>query len=219
MTPPRPDGLRITRARLIALAFWLAALAAGLVLARVLPGVAAGLHPEGSVWTDPLVLAVLAVFVLACAVPFVPGAEIGFALLVMLGPKVALLVWLATVAALGLAYAAGRYVPADRIAAGLEALGLARAARLVRDLGALPEAARGAALAAALPGGAAGWLARHRLLALAVLFNLPGNSLVGGGGGIAFATGASRLVRPAAFVALVALAVSPVPILVVLLGP
>ena len=52
---------------------------------------------------------------------------------------------------------------------------------------------------------------RHRCCALGVLFNTPGNSLIGGGGGIAIATGASRLLGFPHFLATVVIAVAPVP--------
>ena len=59
-------------------------------------------------------------------------------------------------------------------------------------------------------------LLRHRYLALGVAFNLPGNTLLGGGGGIALAAGMSGLYPLLAYVAVVAIAVAPVPLLVLL---
>ncbi|MGB3315212.1 MAG: hypothetical protein WBB85_12430, partial [Albidovulum sp.] len=53
---------------------------------------------------------------------------------------------------------------------------------------------------------------------LALLINLPGNSLLGGGGGILLLAGMSRLFSPLATLATVAIAVAPVPILVYLMG-
>jgi hypothetical protein len=52
------------------------------------------------------------------------------------------------------------------------------------------------------------------LWALAILFNLPGSALVGGGGGISLAAGISRLVTYPQFLITTALAVSPIPIAV-----
>jgi hypothetical protein len=62
------------------------------------------------------------------------------------------------------------------------------------------------------------FLLRHRYLSLAVALNLPGNFIVGGGGGIALFAGISRLFSVPAFILTVALAVSPVPLAVFLLG-
>lgn len=55
----------------------------------------------------------------------------------------------------------------------------------------------------------------YRYLSLAVSFNLPGNSALGGGGGIALLCGASRQFEWHWFVLTVVLATAPVPILVV----
>jgi hypothetical protein len=62
------------------------------------------------------------------------------------------------------------------------------------------------------------FLLRHRYLALAVLVNLPGNIVIGGGGGIALVAGASRLYSLPRFVATIAIAVSPVPLAVLVFG-
>jgi hypothetical protein len=53
---------------------------------------------------------------------------------------------------------------------------------------------------------------------LALAFNLPGNTLLGGGGGIALAAGMSGLYRPVAYLATVVLAVAPVPLLFLITG-
>jgi hypothetical protein len=60
----------------------------------------------------PLVLAAAAaVYVLAMALPFVPGIEIGLALMLLLGEPGIALVYLCTQLALALGYAAGRFLP------------------------------------------------------------------------------------------------------------
>lgn len=60
----------------------------------------------GTIWSIALVLAL---YVLLLSLPFVPGAEIGLALLVGFGSVVAWPVYLATVLALSIAFAAGRF--------------------------------------------------------------------------------------------------------------
>ena len=57
---------------------------------------------------------------------------------------------------------------------------------------------------------------RFRWLGLALLINMPGNSVIGGGGGIAMAVGYSRSFTDPAFLACAAVAVAPVPTLVLL---
>lgn len=55
-------------------------------------------------------------------------------------------------------------------------------------------------------------LLRQRYLALAVVLNLPGNTLLGGGAGIALCAGICGLYRLHGFVVAVAIAVAPMPI-------
>ncbi len=48
--------------------------------------------------------------------------------------------------------------------------------------------------------------------------NIPGNTLIGGGGGISLAAGMSRLFRVWRFLLVLAIAVAPVPLIIVLTG-
>ena len=70
-----------------------------------------------------------------------------------------------------------------------------------------------------VPRWARGWVLRRRYLLLALLVNLPGNSLIGGGGGILIAAGLSRLFRSAPVLLTLVLATAPVPLLLMILGP
>ncbi|MCP1169307.1 hypothetical protein NHG85_12380, partial [Limimaricola sp. ASW11-118] len=70
-----------------------------------------------------------------------------------------------------------------------------------------------------VPRWARGWVLRRRYLLLALLINLPGNSLIGGGGGILLAAGLSRLFRPAPVLLTLVLATAPVPLLLMIVGP
>ena len=49
-------------------------------------------------------------------------------------------------------------------------------------------------------------------LAIAVALNLPGNALFGGGGGIGLITGMSKIVRYKTYIAVLALAIAPLPL-------
>jgi hypothetical protein len=57
------------------------------------------------------------------------------------------------------------------------------------------------------------FLAKYRYPAIGILFNMPGNYLIGGGGGISLACGISRNISWKWFLLTVAVAVSPVPLL------
>ncbi|NBC34788.1 MAG: hypothetical protein GVY13_19115 [Alphaproteobacteria bacterium] len=165
-----------------------------------------------------MIMTVAGLYLLASAVPFVPGAEIGLALILAFGTPIILLVYGAMIAALTLSYAIGRLVPASAIAAVFRGLGLQRARTLVEDLAPLTGEERLQRLIARAPRRIVPFLLRHRYVALALAFNLPGNSLVGGGGGIALAAGMSRLFPAPAYLLTIALAVAPVPLFFLLTG-
>ena len=57
------------------------------------------------------------------------------------------------------------------------------------------------------------YLVKYRYLTIAVLINMPGNYILGGGGGISIACGTSRRISWKGFLITIALAVSPVPLL------
>ncbi len=112
----------------------------------------------------------------------------------------------------------GRFVPAAVTASLFGALGLDRARRLVLRMAALDPAGRAALLAGESPRRWAPFLLRHRYLAFAAALNLPGNTLLGGGGGLALAAGMSGLFAPAPFLVTLLLAVAPLPLFVLLSG-
>jgi hypothetical protein len=164
----------------------------------------------------PLILALLLLQAVLIAIPFVPGAEIGFLLIALFGAPIAAQVYLATVAGLLLAFGAGRAVPPESAQRLLDRWRLGEAAAAVERL-AQKAAAPPAADAPPLRRLAARLL-RHRCLCLVLLINTPGNSLLGGGGGIAMAAGMSRLFTTRQFLASVLVAVAPVPVFVLLMA-
>lgn len=154
------------------------------------------------------------VYIVFLAVPFVPGAEIGLAMLLVFGPRLSFLVYVSTVVALTLAYLVGRSLPVDLAARAFGLVGLAKARDFVKRLAPLSAEQRMDLLVRDSPARLVPYLVRHRYLALAVLLNLPGNVLLGGGGGIALVAGMTRLFPFPAYLLTVALAVAPVPLVV-----
>lgn len=59
-------------------------------------------------------------------------------------------------------------------------------------------------------------LLRHRYLIIGILFNVPGNALIGGGGGIGLIAGMSKLYPFPKYLLLICLAITPGPILFLL---
>ena len=160
-----------------------------------------------------LIAALLLAYALLIAVPFVPGVELGLSLLLLEGPVAAPWVWLATVGGLALAYGAGLMLPAARIAAGLRDIRQNRAAALVDEVAPLNTQGRIDLLCKRLPGWLAPLALRHRYVLLGLLINIPGNALIGGGGGIGMIAGLSRIYAPLPTLLTFAIAVSPVPLL------
>jgi hypothetical protein len=155
-------------------------------------------------------------YVILMALPFMPGIEVGLMLMAMLGIGGIVLVYLCTVLALSLSFLAGRLLPPRYVARALGWMRLERARRLVTELEPLSAEERFRFLARSTPSRIVPYLLRHRYFVLAVLFNLPGNAIIGDGGGIALIAGMSRLFPFPKFVLLVCLAITPVPFLFLL---
>lgn len=146
------------------------------------------------------------------AVPFVPGAEIGLAMLAALGARIAPLIYVATVASMMLAFMLGKFLPVETLQNALFQLRLRKAAALIRKAAPLSGEERLAMLLNGQPKRALAKTIRFRYLALALAVNTPGNSLIGGGGGIMMVAGLSGIFSPIWTLITVAIAVAPVPV-------
>ena len=152
------------------------------------------------------------------ALPFVPGAEIGLAMLAGFGAAIAPLIYVCTVASMTLAYMIGRFLPIRMLERLLSLLRMRRAADLVARAAPLSREERLALLLDGQSKRALRLALRYRYVALAVAVNTPGNSIIGGGGGIMMMAGLSGIFSPLATFLTIALAVSPVPLAVMFLG-
>lgn len=199
--------LILTYAALLGGGFWISGVLHDRVEAAELHGFAIGMIASG-----------LLAYVVFSAIPFVPGAEIGLGLLMVMGSSGAVLVYLGMVSALNLAFLAGRYVPVAWVCAFLQSFGLQKAHDLVQKSAELNEEERARFIEKNAPSRLVPFLLRRRYVTLAVLFNMPGNVVLGGGGGIAFAAGACRLFGTWPFVLTTLIAVAPVPLAFLLFG-
>ncbi len=157
-------------------------------------------------------------YVLLLALPFVPSMEIGVSLLITHGAVAAPFVYLGTLSGLMVAYGAGVLLAGTMSCRFLLVFGLSRACEFIEENKRLNRTQRLARMQAALPDWAERWLLGNRALLLAGLLNLPGNSLIGGGGGIALVAGMSRMFTSLQFFLTIALATAPVPLLVWFFG-
>jgi hypothetical protein len=152
------------------------------------------------------------------AIPFVPGVEIGLTLIGMLGPPIVFLVYLSTLAGLSTSFLVGRLISLEGLIGLLDDLRFRKAHRLLVTISPMTLEDRLAFLVANAPGRYVPFLLRHRYIALAIVLNLPGNIVIGGGGGIALMAGASRLYSVPGFLASIILAVAPVPLAILVFG-
>ncbi len=176
------------------------------------------LTPASEPMIHRMIMTAMAVYVLLMMLPFVPGVEIGLGLMVMFGAKIVPLVYLATVLALTLAFLIGRLLPQHSIADTFGYFRFDRARDLLRRMEPLDSTQRLEFLMQKASTRVMPFLLRHRFIALAIALNMPGNALIGGGGGIGLVAGFSRLFTLPKFALTVALAVSPIPLMILLTG-
>lgn len=206
----------VTLRMVLATVIWVGLIVAGHYLSHLdAPAIRqtlADLHEAmgmGALLASAVALAIL------LGLPFMPSVEMGLMMMAVFGREGAVAAWLATIAGLALAHAAGRYMPVEWLRHWMERQGLMSAdssdgqspmLALMDRMHISPQ--RGHRLGA--------FLFRHRYLLFAALINMPGNSILGGGGGIALVSGFTRLFRWPHFVLTTALASLPIPLLVFL---
>lgn len=176
-------------------------LIAGLATALIVGG------PDAVKWLQnlaersrtPGTLAVLCViFTVLLAIPGVPGLEVGVVMMTVFQEVGILAAWICTVAGLNLAFLAGRRLPLSRIESWLKpknvpehelpafAVGKSDTMTLVLERN---RVGRRILRWTGPPGG---W---RRYLLIGFLFNMPGNFVIGGGGGIGLFCGTSQDLR------------------------
>ncbi len=223
MTNDPHRSARLTAKRVLAAAGVLLAVAVLVIGGNALADWIAGLldiemGPKTEHIVHRLLMIAAAVYTVLIAIPFVPGVEIGFSMLMLYGAEIVLLLYLCTFVGLGLSFCLGCLIPAPMLARALSVLSFRQAADYVSRIAAMSSRERLALLTERAPSRLVPYLVRYRYLALALAFNVPGNSLIGGGGGIALLAGLSRLFSPPAFFATLAFAIAPVPLAVLLFG-
>ena len=158
----------------------------------------------------------IGLYILLLAIPFLPGIEVGLIIMAMVGIKGIVLVYLCTVLSLSLSFLFGRLLPPRYLARALGWFHLNRARDLVTSLEPLDTDERLRFLLRSAPSRIVPFLLRQRYLIIGVLFNVPGNALIGGGGGIGLIAGMSRLFPFSKYLLLICLAITPGPILFLL---
>jgi len=179
----------------------------------------AALSPTSqSVMLTSLIALLLFSYAILIAVPFVPGIELGMSLILLLGAPIAPFVFSATFLGLTLAFVIGRYMPRRWLQRTLLDLRLKKAAGFWDKMQEMTPEQRVELMCERLPDWLGPHLVKWRYVMLAAVINIPGNSIIGGGGGICMIAGLSRIFTPAATLATIALAVSPVPLFIWFFG-
>jgi hypothetical protein len=191
---------------------------ANLAVGRVLVHLGAAGSAEIQTAMTGMFILTLLFYAILIAIPFVPGVEIGLFLLITLGAPVAPYVYLATLTGLSASFLVGRYLPISSICRLLGGVGLQRACVFMQRIESLGQRERLLLVQEWLPAWIAPCLVRYRYIAVAVGLNVPGNALIGGGGGIALMAGLSRTFSPTVTILTIAAAVSPVALAVYIFG-
>jgi hypothetical protein len=157
-------------------------------------------------------------YVFLLALPFVPGAEIGIALLTSFGASIAPLVYAATVVAMMLSYVIGLVLPTATLVKLLMFLRMRQAADLIARAATLPADQRVGMLLEEAPPNIVSLVLERRYIALAIAVNIPGNAVIGGGGGIMMMAGLSGIFAPVPTLIAILIGVSPVPFAVFFFG-
>lgn len=150
-----------------------------------------------------VMLACTFLFILLMALPFVPGIELGWLLMGAFGVSGIIAAWLGTIAGLTLGFTVVRRM---------------RNVTILQELVSWREKFVGAESARLSSGGrllqhCMKWQQNHPYLFLLMALNLPGNLVIGGGGGIAWISALTPGTGYRCFIPVVVLATSMVPLL------
>jgi len=165
-----------------------------------------------------LLMSSMVAYTILMAIPFVPAAEIGLTVLMVIGPKIAPLVYFCTLISLLLSFSIGRYIPDQVLSKLFHKVGFTRAEKLMSELDNLDSRARLQLIVSRSPKPLIPFLLKYRYIALLLAINLPGSIVIGGGGGIAMVAGLSRLFRFPYFALTIAIAVAPLPVMLTFMG-
>jgi hypothetical protein len=176
------------------------------------------LRPSNEEFIHKTIIVSAIIYAFLLAIPFVPGAEIGLTLIGMFGPKIVFLVYACTIAGLLTSFIVGRLISLKALIKLFEDLHFSKPIHLLRQFEPMGMDERLRFIVSEAPNRLIPYFLRHRYLALAIVVNIPGNIIIGGGGGIALMAGISRVYSLTGFLATLAIGVSPVPIAVLLFG-
>ena len=153
-------------------------------------------------------------YLLLLSTPFVPGVELGLLLMCLFGREGIVFVYVSTVGGLLLAFSVGRCFPNRWMTWWLSKPGVAEISSQDSVADWEQWMLKHSKIGQKILRRFGSSLLPYRYLVVGVLFNLPGNSVLGGGGGISLICGVSHLFKWQWFLLTVILVTAPVPLLV-----
>ena len=174
------------------------------------------LLPINTQQTHLVITTLIFIYAICMILPYLPAIELGLFLLAMLDIPGILMLYLVTVAALSLSYGIGRMVPVSALRALFQFLHFQKASELICSGSECDEKGQIDRFIEHAPKRFIPFLLNHRYCVFAVVINTPGNMIIGGAGGIALMSGMSRMFGTGKFLVTVLVAVSPLPIIVIL---
>lgn len=151
------------------------------------------------------------VYIALLSLPFIPGVELGLVLMCLFGKEGILFVYLCTVTGLSLSFAVGHGLPRQWVISWLTQRGVTTAD--IEGNNWMQHLLSRSAMGNRLKNGLGTHLVKYRYMVLGALFNLPGNFMLGGGGGIALICGINRAFSWQGFLMTITIATAPIPVL------
>lgn len=160
-------------------------------------------------WKAALIAGI--VYVLLLSVPFFPGIELAWLVILLFGKDAVIMIYLLTLLGLGLSFGIGRWFEKSWLTAGLDLKKLKE--NLINRTESIKKKFKENLPATLVSHQPTSFQVNPRYVLLAILINLPGNTIIGGGGGIALLCGMNRSFSWKGFMSTIAIASSPVPLL------
>lgn len=172
--------------------------------------------PHSAEQVDIAITMLFLAYMVCMILPFMPAIELGLLLLMMLDIQGIAFLYVITLIALTISFWLGRLVPIQLLIRVFDFLHLDRAGQWLHEVSLLDERERMNGLINQAPKRVIPFMLKHRYWVIAIALNLPGNAIIGGGGGIGMLSGMSRLLSYRHYLITIAIAVMPLPLLFII---
>jgi len=171
--------------------------------------------PHSAQQIDVAITILFLAYVVCMILPFMPAIELGLILLMMLDIKGIIFLYSLTIIALSISFWLGRLVPIRWLLGLFDFLHFDRASKLFNEMSQSDDKKRLDILIYNAPKHIIPVMLKHRYWVVAIALNMPGNALIGGGGGIGMISGMSRILNYPSYFLTVLIAVIPLPLIMI----